>query len=98
MRCDPSISARISSYLSREAVVQYLRKFKYWLDQADLVRLSLLSCIGRAHWVCLPQAELSESELKRVGLLHGHAYTMLQAIQLRSGLRLVELKNPCEMR
>lgn len=41
---------------------------------------------------CRP--EFPEAALKKVGLLHGHAYTILHAVQTKSGLRLLELKNP----
>jgi uncharacterized membrane protein YgdD (TMEM256/DUF423 family) len=40
------------------------------------------------------RAEVPEETLTSVGLLHGHAYTILHAVQTQAGLQLVNMKNP----
>ena len=38
--------------------------------------------------------EITENQAEKLGLVTGHAYCVLDVIQTRSGIRLLQLKNP----
>ena len=58
---------------------------------------ALQTCIsGGAFASSSSRAIHSEAALREVGLVQGHAYSILHAIETSGKLRLVNLKNPCK--